>query len=177
MKCEIHGRKFDITDDIANYVENKTRKIEKYFNNPEELGAKVVIKESGVNHVVEVTIPAPKLMLRAEERNKDVYAAIDLVVDKIERQIRKNKTRLNRKNAKESISSFITEFEIKEEEYDKSEIVKRKSIELKPMTEEEAILQMNLIDHEFFMFKNAKNGEVEVIYKRKDGNYGLISAK
>lgn len=177
MKCEIHGRKFEVTDSISNYVESKLKKIEKYFNNPEELNAKVVIRQSGVNHVVEVTIPATKLLLRAEDSNKDVYASIDLVVDKIERQIRKNKTRINRKNAKEKVVEFITEFEQKEEENDKSEIVKRKSIELKPMNEEEAILQMNLIDHEFFVFKNSENGEVEVIYKRKDGNYGLISAK
>ena len=177
MKCEIHGRKFEITESIRSYVESKVKKIEKYFNNPEELEAKVVIKQSGINYIVEVTIPAPKLLLRAEESHKDLYAAIDLVVDKVERQIRKNKTRINRKNIKESINSFITEFETKEEETDKSEIVKRKSIELKPMTEEEAILQMNLIDHEFFVFKNAVNNEVEVVYKRKDGNYGLISSK
>lgn len=175
MKCEIHGRKFDVTESIADYVESKMKKVEKYFNNPEEIGAKVVIRQSGINYVVEVTIPAPKLLLRAEESNKDVYAAIDLVVDKIERQIRKNKTRINRRNSREKIVEFIVEFE--EEEADETEIVKRKAIELKPMTEEEAILQMNLIDHEFFMFKNAKNGEVEVVYKRKDGNYGLISSK
>lgn len=176
MKCEIHGRKFEITESIADYVESKMKKIEKYFNNPEELGAKVVIKQSGINYTVEVTIPAPKLLLRAEDSNKDVYASIDLVVDKIERQIRKNKTRINRKNAREKVTEFITDFESKEEESE-NEIVKRKSIELKPMTEEEAILQMNLIDHAFFVFKNAKNGEVEVIYKRKDGNYGLINSK
>jgi len=177
MKCEIHGRKFEVTDSIASYVESKVKKIEKYFNNPDELGAKVVIKQNGISYVVEVTIPAPKLLLRAEENHKDLYAAIDLVVDKIERQIRKNKTRINRKNTKESITDFIAPFEITEEESDKEEIVKRKNIELKPMTEEEAILQMNLIDHEFFVFKNAKNDQVEVIYKRKDNNYGLISAK
>lgn len=177
MKCEIHGRKFEVTDSISSYVESKLKKIEKYFNNPEELNAKVVIRQSGVNYVVEVTIPATKLLLRAEDSNKDVYASIDLVVDKIERQIRKNKTRINRKNAKEKVIEFITEFEQKEEENDKSEIVKRKSIELKPMNEEEAILQMNLIDHDFFIFRNAKNGEVEVVYTRKDGNYGIIKEK
>ena len=177
MEYRISGRKFKITEDIKNYVETKLAKLDKYFENPEMLTATVVIRPDGTMHVVEVTIPAKRMILRAEEANKDPFAAIDLVLDKLERQIRKNKTRMSKKANKDKVVGIMFDFEDEEEEKDKTKIVKRKSIELKPMSEEEAILQMNLIDHTFFLFRNSKNGEVEVVYKRKDGNYGLIKGK
>ena len=163
MEYRIHGKKFKVTHDIKAYVETKLARLDKYFEKPEAYEATIVIRPDGVGQVVEVTIPAKKMILRAEEANKDPFAAIDLVLDKLERQIRKNKTRMSRKG--------------KEEEKDKTKIVKRKEVELKPMSEEEAILQMNLIDHSFFIFRNSKNGEIEVIYARKDGNYGIIKEK
>ena len=116
------------------------------------------------------------MILRAEESHSDLYAAIDIVSDKIERQIRKNKTRMNKRTSKGEDLGFDLSFdEMKEDE--ESNIVKRKEIEMKPMSEEEAILQMNLIGHEFFVFKNVESGEVDVLYKRKDGNYGIIETK
>ena len=178
MEYKIRGKKFKITDDIKNYVETKLGKLDKYFENPESLIATVMIRPDGNNQVIEVTIPAKRMILRAEESNKDVFAAIDLVLDKLERQIRKNKTRMSKKANKDKVVGIIADFEIeKEEEKDKPKIVKRKDLELKPMSEEEAILQMNLIDHTFFVFRNSKNGEVEVVYKRKDGNYGILKEK
>ena len=108
--------------------------------------------------------------------NKDLYAAIDTVTDKLERQIRKNKTRLKRREAKENIINFV-DFEITEEEQKEELIVKRKEIDLKPMSEEEAILQMNMLGHEFFAFQNSDTDSNSVLYRRKDGNYGIIDLK
>ncbi len=177
MEYRIHGKKFKITSDVKNYVETKLGRLDKYFENPERLEATVVIRTDGVMQVVEITVPAKKMILRAEEAHKDPFAAIDLVLDKLERQIRKNKTRMSKKGNKERFSDLVLDFEVPKEEKDKTKIVKRKEVELKPMSEEEAILQMKLIDHDFFIFRNAKNGEVEVIYTRKDGNYGTIKEK
>lgn len=177
MEYRIHGKKFKVTDDIKRYVETKLKRLDKYFENPDVLEATVVIRPDGVMYVVEVTVPAKRMVLRAEEVNKDPYAGIDLVLDKLERQIRKNKTRMSKKANKERFADLVLDFEVPKEEADNNKIVKRKEVELKPMSEEEAILQMNLTDHSFFIFRNAKNGEIEVVYARKDGNYGVIREK
>ncbi len=177
MKYKIHGKKVKVTDAIDSYASAKLKKLDKYFGEPDNLMATIVLKPAGVMFVTEVTIPAKRIVLRAEDKNKDLYASIDLVFDKIERQIRKNKTRMNKKAVKEKAAEFVNDFDIEKEEQDKSKIVKRKEIELKPMSEEEAILQMNLIDHDFFVYRNSKSGDIELIYKRKDGNYGTIKEK
>ena len=171
MLFNIRGNKIEVTDAIRDYIEKKIGKLNKYFNNPEEITASVVIKTSGINQIVEITIPIKKTILRAEERNKDLYSAIDLVLEKLERQIRKNKTRM--KKQKEVIN-VIADFEISDEEIKEDKITKRKYVESKPMSEEEAILQMNLIDHDFFIFKNTDKDNVSVVYNRKDNNYGII---
>lgn len=177
MKFNIHGQKLEVTDAIRSYIEEKIGRLEKYFENPSELTANVVIKMRGRDQVVEVTIPAPKLILRGEEANKDLYASIDLVSDKIERQIRKNKTRMSSKNNKKNVDNFIADFKVEDLELDENVIVKRKTIEMKPMSEEEAILQMELLGHEFFVYKDVEHDTVCVLYKRKDDNYGIIETK
>lgn len=176
MKFNIHGRKMEVTEPIKNYIETKIGKLDKYFDNPNELTATVVVKVRGIEQIVEVTIPTKNVILRGEENHKDLYAAIDLVSEKIERQIRKSKTKMNKKAVKNNYADFNFDFEsdINEEE---DKIVKRKKVEMKPMSEEEAILQMNLLDHSFFVFKNSNGGSVDIIYKRNDGNYGIIETK
>lgn len=175
MKFNIRGNKVEVTDAIKSYIETKIGKLDKYFENPEEVTANVVIRVRGTEQIVEVTIPARKMILRGEENHKDLYAAIDLVTDKLERQIRKNKTRMHHKHNKVNVMDFIVDFEIeKDEESEEETIVKRKQIEMKPMSEEEAILQMNLLGHEFFIFNEVNTGSTCVLYKRKDGNYGII---
>jgi len=124
---------------------------------------------------VEVTINANKFILRGEESHKDLYASIDKVSDKIERQIRKNKTRLKKRTVKDVSKDFVLDFEEKEE--NDNIIVKRKVIENKPMSEEEAILQMELLGHEFFAYKNEETKEVNILYRRKDGDYGVLEVK
>ena len=177
MKISVRGKNIEITEAIESKISDKLSKLDKYFENSDEYQAEVVIRAVSPEQKVEVTIPIKRIILRAEESNKDPFAAIDLVSDKLERQIRKNKTRMNKKGNKEKVVGLITNFETEKEEGDKSKIVKRKEIELKPMSEEEAILQMNLIDHEFFIFRNAKSGDIETVYKRSDGNYGLSKEK
>ena len=178
MKYNIRGDKLEVTDAINNYVESKLDRLNKYFKEDDIL-ANVLLRVRGNSQIIEVTIPTDKFILRSEEEDKDLYAAIDLVTDKLERQIRKNKTRLNRQNFDNKFKEFNFDYEIEETE-DTSEnevIVKRKKLEMKPMDEEEAILEMNLLGHEFFVYKDMHTNNINVLYRRKDGNYGLIETK
>ena len=174
MKYNIRGDKLEVTDAINNYVESKLDRLNKYFKEDDIL-ANVLLRVRGNSQIIEVTIPTDNFILRSEEEDKDLYAAIDLVTDKLERQIRKNKTRLNRAKEETVYQNFNLEYELEHDESEEEEIiVKRKNIEMKPMDEEEAILQMNLLGHEFFVYKDMHTNNVCVLYKRKDGNYGLI---
>ena len=173
MKFNIHGKNIEVTDPIRGYIESKIGKIEKYFKNT-DLEAVVNLRVRGKEQIVEVTIPANKMVLRAEEKHNDLYAAVDLVSDKLERQIRKNKTKA-RKNLKQTI--VFTDFDVPASEDVDDGIVKRKVVDTKPMSEEEAILQMELIGHDFFLFKNDKTNELCVVYKRDEGGYGILEAK
>jgi len=176
MKLNIRGSKLEITDAIKSYLESKVQKLDKYFENPEEITANIVAKTKGINQTIEITIPIKRAILRVEESNNDLYSSIDLAIDKLERQIRKNKTKIKQKNNRERFDMFV-DFEIEEEYEDNETIVKRKTIDMKPMSEEEAILQMDLLGHEFFIFKNSDTDNNAVLYKRKDGNYGIIEMK
>ena len=176
MKYIIRSAKMENTDAIKEYIENKLARLDKYFQDSDEIEANVLTKVNGKKQTIEVTIPTKHFTLRNEETNEDLYAAIDKIVDKLERQIRKNKTRLNR-NVKDNIKEFNFDFDIKEEEEPKEKIVKRKDIEMKPMDEEEAILEMELLGHSFFVYKDMDTNKTCVLYKRKDGDYGLIETK
>ncbi len=176
MKFNIRGDKVKVTEPIKNYIEEKIGKLNKYFEDPGNLTANVLVRVQGINQIVEVTIPAKKFILRGEVKDKDLYAAIDLASDKLERQIRKNKTRMKKNNKKSPVIDFIMEFET-DIEQDEKQVVKRKSVEMKPMNEEEAILQMNLLDHAFYIFKDSDTDTVSVLYRRQDGDYGVIEVK
>ena len=177
MKYNIRGDKMIVTDAINSYVEGKLGKLDKYFRN-DEIRANVLLKVRGANRqIIEVTIPTEKFILRCEEENNDLYAAIDLCVDKLERQIRKNKTKLKRHVTREKNLDINFEFELEENEDKDEAIVKRKKIDTKPMDEEEAILEMELLGHDFFVFKNTNTESVCVVYKRKSGDYGIIETE
>ena len=107
MKFIIRGQKLEVTESIKSYIEEKIGKLDKYFENSEELTATVVVRVRGKEQIVEVTVPSKKVILRAEESNEDLYASIDLVSDKLERQIRKNKTKIRSKKSKANYESFI----------------------------------------------------------------------
>lgn len=171
MKYIIRGEKIEITDAIKKYITEKIGKLDKYFQKPEEIKANVLVRIRGVEQIVEVTIPIKKIVLRCEERDEDLYKAIDLASDKLERQLRKNKTKIQKQKKDISKAMRFEEIEPLEE---KEEIVKRKKIEMKPMNEEEAIMQMDLVDHDFFVYKDIDTKSINVIYKRKDGTFGII---
>ncbi len=173
MRYNIRGEKVEITPSIRSYIEDKIGKLDKYFENPSIIDANVVIKVRGKEQKIEITIPAVHYTLRSEESHDDLYAAIDLTVDKLERQIRKNKTKINSKIKKNIIQNFEMDLEDSFED-DNSKILKRKKVDMKPMDEEEAVLQMNMLGHSFFVFKNADTNSICVLYLRKDGNYGII---
>lgn len=176
MNISIRGSKVTITDAMQEYAEEKLSKLNKYIENTAEVNAHVIVKIPKHLHKVEITIPLKSFILRGEEEQEDFYAAIDLLVDKLERQIRKNKTRLESKKIKEA-KEFAFDYieEIKEEADNK--IVKRKKIEVKPMDEEEAILQMELLGHQFYLYKDIETGYPSLVYKRKDGDYGIIETE
>ena len=175
MEVIIHGDKMKVTKAMKDYMKEKLEKLDKYLENSDNIRANVIVKVRNHEQKVEITIPLKSFILRSEETQPDFYAAVDKTIDKLERQIRKNKTKLMSKQVKTS-----HEFNFAKIEEDKSEerkILKRKTIEVKPMSEEEAILQMELLGHEFFVFKNIDTDLVNVLYRRKDGDYGILEIK
>ena len=177
MKYNIRGDKMVVTDAIKNYTMEKLDRLNKYFND-EDMTANVLTKIRGNKQIVEVTIPTDKFILRSEESNDDLYAAIDLVSDKLERQIRKNKTKLKKQNKVNNKYEYLNfDYEVKDNEEENNKIVKRKKFDTKPMDEEEAILEMELLGHNLFVYKDMHSDNVNVLYKRDDGNYGIIETK
>ena len=169
MKINIRAKDFEVTDSIKNYVEDKASKLNKFIKKEDVELTVLLSGNKTTNYRIEFTLNTGSLYIRAEEKNADLYAGIDLALEKIERQIRKNKTKLSKR--REEIFIYEEIEELKEKDKD---IVKRKQIELIPMNEEEALLQMELLGHDFFIFKDSDSMDIKVLYKRKDGNYGLI---
>lgn len=172
MKVTVYAKNIELTDALRSTVEKKISKLSKYFDSDVE--AKATLSVVRNNQIVEVMIPFNGIYLRGEESTDDMYKSIDLVEDKLEGQIRKQKTKLLKKNKYNSFKfSTVGEVNLEEEKND-AKIVKSKKFDMKPMLKDEAVLQMELISHDFFVFKNAETNELNVVYKRKDGNYGLI---
>lgn len=175
MKFNIRGENIEITDALRKYVEKKVGRIEKYFDTPPTSDVKVTMKVVKDVHSVEVTILLPNVVLRGEDSNDDMYAAIDLVVEKIERQIKKYKTKINRKFRQDgSLKNLFKEGTKSKFDDEELKVVRTKRFNIKPMDAEEAILQMDMLGHNFFVFSNSETDEMNVVYKRKDGRYGLI---
>jgi putative sigma-54 modulation protein len=179
MKFNIRGEKIEVTEALKDYIEKKITRLEKYFEIPLISEVYVTLSVNKNMQTIEVAIPLTGAMLRAEERNIDMYASIDLVVDKLERQIRKHKTKVNRKIRQEGGKRDLFKMDLHmdigtSDEDGDFEVVRTKSFNLKPMDIEEAILQMNLIGHNFFVFENMDSQQVNVVYLRNDGKYGLI---
>lgn len=180
LKYNIRGENIEVTEPIRNYVEKKIDKLERYFTEVPDANVHVNLKVySDKNAKVEVTIPLPNLVLRAEETSGDLYASIDLIADKLERQIRKHKTKVNRKmrdkGAQQDFFAFGEVSESAPDEHESDlEIVRTKQFDLKPMDSEEAVLQMNLLGHSFYVYTDAESDGTNIVYRRKDGKYGLI---
>lgn len=170
MKMKFTGRKIDVTEGLKSYTTAKLSKLDKFFG--AEAEADVTLSVQKDDHIIEVTIYHNGMIYRAEVSDSDMYAAIDRVEDVLERQIRKQKTRLEKKLKSGAFNDLEPFGDIEEETEFK--IVKTKRYENKPMSVEEAILQMNLLGHTFYIFNNAETMDKNVVYKRKDGNYALI---
>ncbi len=176
MKLQIRGDKVIITKAIKEYITEKIGKLDRYFESNNELTAIINVRVKNNLQIIEVTIPTKQFTIRAEENHNDLYASIDLVVDKLERQITKNKEKIAKKYKNIPGLEINIDFETEEDE-DDIKIVKRKNLDSKPMDEEEAILQMQLVNHDFFVFKNVDEECVSVLYKRKDNKLGIINVK
>lgn len=174
FKYNIRGENIEVTEAIRNYAEKKLSKLEKYFGDVANATVHVNLKVySEKTAKVEVTIPLPYLVLRAEETSGDLYGSIDLVIDKLERQVRKYKTKINRKSREKGFEVLVAPETVEEDE-SVLEIVRTKCVDLKPMDSEEAVLQMNMLGHNFFIYQDAETNETHIVYRRKDGKYGLI---
>ncbi|MBB6632558.1 ribosome hibernation-promoting factor, HPF/YfiA family [Cohnella thailandensis] len=187
MKYNIRGQRMEVTLALREYVEKKLSRLERYLEAPPLSDAQVTLSATKGLHAVEVTIPLTSVLLRAEVKSEDMYASIDLVTDKLERQIRKHKTKVNRKFRQDGSSRALFKEEYGTgsrgaaalatfEEEDEYELVRTKRFNLKPMDVEEAILQMNMVGHNFYVFANSDTREVNVVYRRSDGRYGLIES-
>ena len=174
MNIKIIGRKIEVTEGLKTKIESKLSKLDKFFQSDSD--AQVKLSAAKDRHCVEVTIYQQGFIFRAEETGRDMYAVIDIIVDVLERQIRKNKTRLSKKIKASAFSSGELSGGALEPEETEFNVIKTKRVDVKPMSIEEAILQMNMLGHEFFLFSNDKTGAANVVYKRKDGNYGLLDA-
>ena len=175
MKFQFTEKKVSLPANVHAYAEKKVMKLERFFRDDAE--ALVTFSVEKDRNKVEITIHAANTYFRASEATSDMFVSIDAAVATMERQIRKNKTRLARRLRQDAFvrSAEVTSFAPEAEEEGKFEIVRVKEFPMKPMTREEAILQMNLLEHTFFAFKDEDNeGAFAVVYKRNDGGYGLI---
>jgi ribosome hibernation promoting factor len=180
MRVTVKGKNVHVTDTLKAYAEKKLQKLNKYFSNIKDAQVTQSIQRNW--HIVEVQLEGDGVFLRGEERSADMYASIDAVVEKLERQVKRFKGKLmqhprpvdEEAEAETELEEEATEAEEEEFEEGLPNIVKTKRFAIKPMTAEEAAMQMELINHDFFVFLNQETEEVNVLYRRKDGNYGLI---
>ena len=164
LRYQVRGENLEITQAIREYVENKVSKLEKYFADSLQANVYANAKVYKNNKKkIEITVPLKGVTLRAEETNEDLYAAIDLVVDKLERQMRKYKTRINRKGREKG---FVEETSL--------DFGKVKQLKVETMTRDEAVFQMELLGHDFFVFLDANTNEISIVYKRRDTGYGVL---
>ena len=175
MKIIFKGKHIEVTDAIRNYTEKRLNKIERHFDHILEVIVTLSVEKS--RQIVEVTLQTNRALIRAEEETDDMYTSIDKVADKLERQIKKYKEKYFQKPHPSTEKKGLANEEINAEdsESDKiAKIVKTKRFAIKPMSVEEAAMQMDLLGHNFFVFANDNTNKVNVLYKRKDGNFGLI---
>jgi putative sigma-54 modulation protein len=170
MKVMITGKNIMLTDALKDIVEKKIAKLDKYFDADVEVHVTLSVQKS--RQIIEVTIPFNGVILRGEESTGDMYMSVDNVLEKLEKQILRHKTKLERRIHEGSLRFANIPSDLDEEE--EAKIVKTKRFAVKPMDVDEAVLQMDLLGHNFYVFRNAESNEVNVVYKRKDGNYGLI---
>ncbi|MBN2329730.1 MAG: ribosome-associated translation inhibitor RaiA [Candidatus Omnitrophica bacterium] len=179
VQLSIVGRNIEVTEAIKDYVEKRLQKLKKYF--PYVVDVHVVLYTQKINQTVEITILANRFTIHGEERSPDLYASIDMVIDKMDAQLKKYKERLIQKHQRqqrkeEALKLNISVFEREEleESNPEPEVIHTQRLAIKPMSVDEAVMQMDLINQDFLVFRNAASDGVNVLYRRKDGQYGLI---
>jgi len=171
MNIIIRGKHIELTDALKEYVMKRVGKLEKYSD--EFMDVQVTLLVERDRHRVEVTAPIHGMILRGEEETEDMYSSIDMVVEKLERQIDKYRTRINKRMRTKVLKDHEPKQPIGADE-PHEEVVRNKKFNAKPMSVEEAIMQMNLVGHTFFVFTNADSQEMNVVYLRNNGDYGLL---
>lgn len=169
MKITTIGRKCTIRDSFKENAEKKLKKVERFFGDSAE--AKITATVEKNCQIVEITVNNNGMIFRSQERSENMNDALDLCVDSLIRQIRKNKTRLERRLRESAFDAFIDDSPVEEDDLT---VIRTKNIDLRPESVDEAILNMNLVGHKFYMFLNADNGKICVVYVRNDGGYGLL---
>lgn len=177
MQIAVTFRHMESSEAVRSYVEEKLAKVKKYIEEP--IDAQVVLSvQKKINHRAEVTMVAKGLTMKSVEEKEDMYAAVDLMVDKIERQLKRYKEKLKRHKgstgAQRLVDKSVLAASSVDEGHETPEIIKSHSFSVKPMSVEEAVMQMDLLDKDFLVFTDDRSEEMNVVYRRKDGNYGLI---
>lgn len=170
MRISISGKNLEVSEYMREVAIKKLSKLERYF--PQDTEVQVTLSVEKNRHIVEVTIPHEGRIIRGEEISGDMYASMDNVLDKLEKQIVKHRTSLKKDLRVDAFAAVKDDYEDDEEKA--PGIVRVKRFDIKPMDEEEAMLQMELLGHSFYVFQNAETNQINVLYVRKDGNYGLI---
>lgn len=168
MDVIVRGKNFEVTEALKDHVTRKLSKMEKYFDH-RDITAHAMLSVEKERQIIEVTVPMDSLLLRGEEESSDMYVAVDHVVDKLERQLVKYKARVKPRHNGESRAWPTVE--------ETPDLVRRKTFPRKPMTVDEALMQMDLLGHDFFAFTNAETEIINVVYRREDGRYGLLEPR
>ncbi len=177
MKVNIYGKNITVTPALSEKIEKKLNHLEKYFMIDDSVVANVVVRVYPNKQKIEVTIPTKYAVLRTEVVHDDLYAAIDLAIDKLEDQIRRQKTRLTRKNKEKLAYAFIEEMDFEDSYEDNDELVRTKTVTADTMELDEAIMRMEMLGHSFFIYRDNETKEIAVVYKRHDGGYGLLETE
>jgi putative sigma-54 modulation protein len=176
MRVHVRGRNINVTDSLNDYITKRVSKLDRFIDNLGDVQVTMTVEKD--SHRIELTIPVSGMILRAEESTGDMFTSTDLVVDKIEKQIQKYKGKLQKKGVRvisaQKLPTDVIVADDDEEDEDGPKLMRTKRFAIKPMPVEEAVLQMNLLGHSFFVFSNGETEQVNVVYRRKDGNYGLI---
>jgi putative sigma-54 modulation protein len=175
MRLQVKGKNLDVSDSIRSYAEDKLRKLERQLADPTQIELELSVERNpsiSANHVAEATIWTKGPTLRAREASADMRASIDQLVDKLERQVQRYRQKRRRRTGRDNGTKLDVGLPVSDES--EPVIVKTKQFAVKPMAPEEAVLQLELVGHDFFVFENAETGEVNVVYRRRDGDYGLI---
>jgi len=178
MRVTVKGKNVHVSDSLKAYVEKKLQKLSKYFSNIKEAQVTQTIQRNW--HVIEVQVEGDGVFLRGEDRSPDMYACVDAIVEKLEKQVKRFKGKLMlhpREGVGHAMAAELAPVEL-DDETDEDEplpgLVRTKRFSIKPMTPDEAAMQMELLNHDFFVFLNGETDQMNVLYRRKDGNYGLI---